>query len=59
MLNDLSDYFVAIAPIWADFAAGLLSVSKRDQLLAPYRAQLRSLPPSPRAECHSPFYFAA
>ena len=35
-------YFDLVAPIWASFFAGEISVSKRDRLLEPFRAALRA-----------------
>jgi hypothetical protein len=46
MLNDLHDYFLAVAVIWDSFASGQIGVAKREALLRPLRAQLPSLPVS-------------
>jgi hypothetical protein len=43
-------YFTDIYPIWSEYSAGKISLSKRDRLLAPYRAKLNAVPKGDRPE---------
>ena len=43
-MRNVHEYFCATALIWQDYFAGLISMRKRDDLLAALRVVLPSLP---------------
>lgn len=43
-------YFNDVYPIWSEYQKGKISLSKRDKLLAPYRAELHAVPKGDRPD---------